>query len=100
MIQEVEIAGRKVQFKEITVGEARKLLAEAESEPDVDAIGWLLFDDSSLKQIAAMSDLSQSELEDFTPSQLRELADAVKKANPLFFGMMERATRIASQLAP
>lgn len=100
MIQEVEIAGRKIQVKEMTVGEVRALLAETEAADSTDTVGWLLFDDTSLHHLSAMTDLSQSDMNDFTPTQLRELADACKKANPHFFEMMERGMRIFGQLAP
>lgn len=83
--------GQTVTVRELTVGEMRQWLAkieEVETEPDL--LGETLFEDITLSDIELMSDLSSEQIDALSQSDLRAVADLVKKVNPSFFGMRVR----------
>jgi hypothetical protein len=83
--------GNAVTVRELTVGEMRQWLAKIEEgvkEPDL--LGETLFEDISLSDIELMSDLSSEQIDALSQSDLRAIADLVKKVNPSFFGMRVR----------
>lgn len=87
----VVIGDRRVTVRELTVGEVRVWLNQLGSEPS-ELIGDALFEDISLGELYQMTDVSLSDLDNFTPSELREVVTIAKELNPDFFGMRARLT--------
>lgn len=92
----VEVGGRSVRVYELTVGEVRAWLADPAAQgQDIVALG--LFEDVSLADLVRMTDLEPGELDGLLPSQLRQVADACREANPHFFALVGR---IAASVRP
>ena len=107
----VIVGGRSVAVRELTVGQVRDWLIEAEMGADVDPIHALALEDCSLDDLARMSDNSARELEAYAPSELVELTEACKALNPHFFRvrvalngvtrlMLKEAEQLASTATP
>jgi hypothetical protein len=96
----LELAGQAVTVRELTVGEVRAWLADAEGQVGRDAdgmpdiIGLWLLDECSFGDLKRMSDVSDERLNDLTDSDLRALVDACKDLNPGFFGLRARLTAL------
>lgn len=94
----IEVAGRTVTVRELTVAEVRDWVREVEiGARPVDPAGDALFEDVCLADIALMSDASGDFLADQLPSEIRPLADLCKKVNPHFFRL--RAVVQAAHIA-
>lgn len=94
----VEVAGRTVTVRELTVAEVRDWVREVEiGVRPIDPAGDALFEDVCLGDMALMSDASGDFLAGFGPSELQPLADLCKKVNPHFFRL--RAVVQAAQAA-
>lgn len=89
VIREIEVGGRKVQVKELSVGEIRAWLAGLGSST-VDAVDVALFEEMSLGELALMTGLSQQDIEAMTPSELAEVLTTAQEVNARFFGMRAR----------
>lgn len=94
--QQLELGGQAITVHELTVGEVRVWLADAEGQVQMDADGtpdvvalWLL-DDCTFGDLRRMSSATREQLDSLTDSQLRALVDACKGLNPGFFGMRAR----------
>lgn len=93
----VDVAGREVRIKELTLGEIRAWFADA-SAGGGDVIDALLFDDFDPDALMRMTDLSQAELGEMTPTVLRELADKCREVNADFFAMRQRMVKAQQTL--
>lgn len=91
VIREIEIGGRKVQVKELTVGEIRAWLKDAQFGAS-DVVDVLLFEDIDLPALARMTDLDAAAIEAMTPGDLRRVIDAAREVNADFFAMRDRVT--------
>lgn len=85
----------EVVCREMTVGQLRGLLA---SELAGEVIGDFLFETVRLDDLQHMTNLTAEQVAELRPSQLREVVEACREANPDFFGMLARlaAARKAS----
>lgn len=81
----VDLPGRSVTVRELTVAEVRDWLVAVESGATFDVIQALSFDECGLDDIARMCDATAKELEVFAPSDLAPVMDACKALNPHFF---------------
>lgn len=94
-----EAAGRKlirlgeldVVVKEITVADARALLAREGGE--LDMVRENLFADLSLSDLTVFTNLTVEQMDGMLPSQLREAVDAVIEMNRHFFELVARLSR-------
>lgn len=93
--ESVDIDGKRITVKELTVGEVRAWLAAiaAGSLPPTDTVGALLFEDFTLPELALFADTDLAS-DDFAPSDLRRIHDAARRLNPDFFGMRDRLAAI------
>jgi len=98
VIREIEVAGLRVQVRELTVGEIRAWLKDAQSGAG-DVLDVLLFEDIDLPALARMTDLDAAAIEAMTPGDLRRVIDAAREVNADFFAMRERVTG-ASKASP
>jgi len=83
----VKLGDHSVTLRELTVGEVRGMLL---SRPDQDTVDYLLFEDITLGELLQMADLSLSDLDKFTPSELDTVRLKAKELNPHFFAMQDR----------
>lgn len=82
------ISGRRVVCSELTVGQVRGLLQQTSTG---DLVDELLLDEIRLVDIPLFTGLSAQELEEMLPSDLEELVQGCKEANPSFFRMLTKA---------
>ncbi len=95
----VELPGRLVTVRELTVAEVRAWLVEAEAGERVDPLHALAFDDFGLADIARMCDATADELEAFAPSDLSPLVEACRGLNPHFFKVRAALSGVARVMA-
>lgn len=81
----VDLSGRLVTVKELTVAEVRAWLVETEAGLHVDPLHALAFEDCGLADLVRMCDATAEELEAYAPSDLAPLVEACKGLNPHFF---------------
>lgn len=94
-----DVAGRRliqigevdVVIKEITVADARALLAREGGE--LDLVRENLFADLSLSDLEVFTNLTLEQMDGMLPTQLREVADAVIEMNRHFFGLVGRLSK-------
>lgn len=99
MSVKIEIAGRLITARELTVREMREWFQELKTMADaekVDVIGNLLFDGVSLETMRKMTDLKEEETGQFTPSELVVLLEKLKEVNPCFFDLLARLKAMGS----
>jgi len=97
VIREIDVAGLKVQVKELTVGEIRAWLKDA-AAPGSDLVDAALFEDFSVPDLQAMTNLSSADIDALQPSQVREIAAAAKEVNADFFAMRNRLVTLGRQI--
>jgi hypothetical protein len=97
VIREIEVAGRKVQVRELTVGEIRAWLKDAGAASG-DVVDATLFEDFSLDDLTRMSSLDAAAMEALTPSEVAVVAAAAREVNADFFGMRGRLVQIGRQI--
>lgn len=83
----VEVAGKEVVIREVTVTIARQLL---QPDPDLDFLNAALFKDVRLNDLVLLTSLERAEIEEMYPSDLRKVIEASKAKNPDFFEMLAR----------
>lgn len=96
----IDLAGRTVTVREMTVGEVRAWMADiATPRPteSVDLVAEMLIPGVSLADIRRMSDADDAALDAATPSEIAGLVSACKEINQDFFTM--RAAVLAAALA-
>ncbi|MCU7845293.1 MAG: hypothetical protein KZQ93_15800 [Candidatus Thiodiazotropha sp. (ex Monitilora ramsayi)] len=97
----VTIGDKEVTVIEMTVAEVRvwfKGFEGAAKVDDADLLGNYLFEDFTLKDMARMTDMDESQLELFTPSQLQHLREVCEEVNPHFFAMRARLLKTLDQV--
>ncbi len=84
--KKIEIDGRTIVVKELTVGEIRDWLTEIESGTKaVDVAGEFVFDDCSVDDLVRVSDMPREAFDDLAPSQIEPIREAARALNPGFF---------------
>lgn len=93
----VEIEGRTVTVKELTVAEIRHWLKGLEQvkEAGIDVVAECLMDDCSLADISRMSDLKLEEMDDLTPGEIGQVVAVCREVNPHFFRMRDHLLGVA-----
>ena len=87
-----------VTVKELTVGEVRNWLLDAETGVSEDPLHALALEECSLADLARMSDVDARALEDYTPSELALLVAAAKELNPHFFRVRAALSGVARMM--
>ncbi len=77
----------KVTLRELTVGEVRNMLIDR-SEQDV--FGYLFFDDITIAELLAMTNLNNDDVDNLSQSELDAVRLKAKELNPHFFALMTR----------
>lgn len=97
VIREIEVGGRKVQVRELTVGEIRAWLKDA-AAPGGDLVDAALFDDFAIPDICRMTDLEAAAVDALTPADIRRVADVAREVNADFFSMRGRLAEIGRRV--
>lgn len=84
------VAERDVICRELTVGQLRGLIA---SEMSGELVGDFLFEQVRLADLPHMTNLTPEQITELRPSELREVVEACREANPDFFGMLARLSK-------
>ena len=87
-----------VTVKELTVGEVRNWLLDAETGVSDDPLHSLALEECSLADLARMCDVDARALEDYTPSQLAPLVAVAKELNPHFFRVRAALSGVARMM--
>lgn len=93
--RELVFGSLTITVKELTVAEVRGWLNEPTlgDAPEFDIItGLLSFDGIGMEEIHRFTDLKKDQVEQLTPSMLKQLAAVIKELNSVFFG--EYLTRL------
>lgn len=77
----------KVTLRELTVGEVRNMLT---ARPEQDTLGYLFFEDITIAELLAMTNLSNDDVDNLSQSELDAVRLKAKELNPHFFAMMTR----------
>lgn len=93
--------GQIVTVRELTVGEIRAWLAEAEqaTEAQMDVVGSLLLGDVALADLARMTDISAAEMDALPLSAINQIKAVARGLNADFFALRQRITEVALGLA-
>jgi hypothetical protein len=97
VIREIEVAGLKIQVKELTVGEIRAWLKEA-SAAGGDLVDAALFEEFSVPDLCAMTDLKSADIDGLQPSEVRQVSAVAKEVNADFFAMRSRLVALGRQI--
>lgn len=84
-----------VTVRELTYTEVRDWLVETETGQAEDPLHALALEECSLSDLARMSSISVSELENNAPSDLADLLAACKALNPHFFRVRAALSGVA-----
>lgn len=91
----IEIGGQHITVREMTVAQVRQLMDTVTADTLGDS---LLGGKLRLHDLAAMSSLTAQQIDQMTPSQLEEVAQACREVNRHFFEMLERLEKVLVQL--
>jgi len=101
--RQIEVGGNPIAVRELTLKDYRSWLKDmidqaAQEEIPLYSIDRDLFKDMALTDLPRFTDLTPERIDGMTGSQVRQVIEAVKKANPDFFAMRERMRNTASQV--
>lgn len=96
VIKEIEVGGRKVQVKELTVGEIRGWLAGKAAVGDL--VDSMLFEEVSISDLAVLTDLSAEEVDAMTPGEIARVIEVAREVNARFFAMRERVVAMGREI--
>jgi hypothetical protein len=85
----VKIGDREVTVYELTVAQVR-VMAKTTAEDQTDPLANWLIEDTPFVVLASMSTVTVEELDEWRPSEIKQLADACRGVNPDFFDMNRR----------
>lgn len=96
-IKEIQLDGRTVTVRELTVAEVRLWLKELDQlrEGPIDLVSEGIMADASLGDVTRMTDLSPEELDEMPPSQIEAVVTACREINPHFFRLRDRLLEAA-----
>ena len=101
--KQLELLGQPVTVRELTVGEVRAWLADAEGQVQRDAdgmpdiVGMWLLEDCTFGDLMQMSSASRDLLDSATESDLLRLVACCRELNPGFFGLRARLMAIGQR---
>jgi hypothetical protein len=95
----VNVAGRDVTVRELTIGQMRDWLTQIATAPQSnDILNTTLFESITLPELCMVTDLLPNELESFTPTQLAPLVQAYLDVNSRWFKWRNRIIDTANEL--
>lgn len=96
VIREIDLGGKPVQVKELTVGDIRRWLASKET-PD-GLVDSLLFEEVSLSDLEFLTDLDAAAVDALTPTEIEKILALAKEVNQAFFVMRERTVALGQRI--
>ena len=84
-----KIGDREVTVFELTVAQVRDM-AKATAADQTDPLSNWLIEDVPFVVIASMTTVTVEELDDWRPSEIKQLAEVCREVNPDFFDMNRR----------
>lgn len=92
IVKTLTLGERSVEVRELVVADIRAWLAglETAQADQTDILDATLFDEFSLADLVRMTSLTTADMEALSPSELRQVFDAVKAVNADFFAMRAR----------
>ncbi len=96
VIREIDLDGKAVQVREMTVGEIRAWLASKENLGDV--VDSLLFDEVALSDLPFLTSLVAADVDALTPSEIEKVLAVAKEVNAAFFVMREKTAALGQRI--
>ena len=101
--RKIEVDGREVTVRELTLKDYRNWLKDAVEESRRDGVPMYsvdrdLFEDMALTDLPRFTDLTPGQMDQMAPSSLKKVIEAVKEVNPDFFAMRGRMRNTATQV--
>ena len=96
VIREIDLDGKKVQVREMTVGEIRQWLASKTGIGDL--VDSMLFEEIALSDLSFMTDLKGDDIDALTPSAINQVLDVAKEVNATFFVMCEKTAALGQRI--
>ncbi len=96
VIREIDLDGRSVQIRELTVGEVRQWLASKVTPGDM--VDSLLFEDIALSDLGFLTDLDADAVDTLTLSEVERVVAVAKEVNAAFFAMRERTVALGQRI--
>ena len=98
--KELMINGVSVIVRELTVIQVRSWLSEMTAPPgELDLLDEGLFTECAISDLKRMSSLTEDQINQMRPSDLRPVIALCKELNPDFFGFLGRLLRPAAATA-
>jgi len=97
LVREIKVGDRTVLVRELTVAEIREWLL-AKTADLGDLVDVSLFDDFSLSDVAALTNLTHDDLDQMLPSEIVTVMDVAREINPRFFEMRARMVTMGRAL--
>lgn len=99
VIREIEVAGLKIQVRELTLKEIRAWFKSVSSpENSNDLVDATLFEEFSVSDLLVLTDLSMERIDGMTPTDVREVVAVAKEVNADFFAMRNRLVGLGRQI--
>ncbi len=99
VIREIEVAGQKIQVRELTLAEIRTWFKKVSSpENGGDLVDATLFEEFSVSDLSALTNLTGKKADSLTPSEIREVVAVAKEVNADFFAMRGRLVQLGRQI--
>lgn len=86
----IKVAGHEVVIRELTVNDVRGLI---DTDPAFDLVGDTLLEDIRLRDMPVFTNLTEEQIGEMYPSDLKSVQEACKAKNPDFFGMVARVIK-------
>ena len=98
--QVVEMDGRTVTVRELTVAEVRQWFKALEQtkEGAIDLVAECLIEEISLADVCRMTDLQPSDMDEMTPSEIEQVVAVCIGVNPHFFRMRGNLLQVGRAL--
>jgi len=84
-----KIGDKEVTVHELTVAQVREM-AKATAEDQSDPLANWLIEDTPFIVLCSMSTVAVESLDEWRPSEIKQLADVCREVNPDFFDMNRR----------
>ena len=96
VIREIDLDGKAIQVREMTVGDIRAWLASKETLGDV--VDSLLFEEVALSDLPFLTTLTDADVDAMTPSEVEKVLVVAKEVNAIFFAMRERTAALGRRI--
>ena len=93
----IEIDGRSIEAKELTVAQVKEILETEDSGPP-DTIDMLFFDRLPSAAVRASTGLNAEDLEQMAPGDIEKVLEAVEGVNPIFARLIRKAAGEAERM--